>query len=141
MTQNQVISYPIPLYSNPPIQSQFYKPSRFIISAITLGTTTLVTTTVDHDYVIGQLVRLIIPNPNGTYQLNEKLGYVISIPADTQVVLDIDSSTYSLFQTSTNPTQPQILATGNINSGKINNNGNLNTGTYIPGSFQNISPL
>lgn len=141
MAQNQVISYPIPLYANVPIQAQFYKPSRFVISAITLGSTTLVTTTVDHNYVIGQLVRLIIPNANGTYQLNEKSGYVISIPTATQVVLDIDSSMYNLFQTSSNPTQPQILATGDINSGKINNNGNLQTGTYIPGSFQNISPL
>ncbi len=141
MPQNQVISYPIPLYANVPIQAQFYKPSRFVISAITLGSTTLVTTTVDHNYVIGQLVRLIIPNANGTYQLNERSGYVISIPSTTQVVLDIDSSMYNLFQTSSNPTQPQILATGDINSGKINNNGNLTTGTYIPGSFQNISPL
>ncbi len=140
MAQNQVISYPIPLYANVPIKSEFYKPSRFVISAITLGSTTLVTTTADHNYVVGQLVRLIIPNANGTYQLNEQSGYVISIPAVTQVTIDIDSSTYNLFQTSSNPTQPQILAIGNIDSGKINNNGNLNTGTFIPGSFQNISP-
>jgi len=140
MAQKQVISYPIPLYSNPPIEPQFYQPNQFFISAITLGQTTLVTTTTDCNYVIGQLVRFIIPQANGTRQLNEQAGYVINIPAANQVTVKIDSSSYDLFQTSTQPTQPQILAIGNINSGNINSSGNVNLGTYVPGSFLNISP-
>ncbi len=87
-----VISYPIPPYSNPPIEPQFYQPNRFVISAITLGRTTTVSTTLDMNYVVGQLVRLIIPPPFGSYQLNEIKGYVLSIPSSTQVVIDIDSS-------------------------------------------------
>lgn len=135
------ISGPIALYNNVPINAQYYQPSQFFISAISLGLVTTITTTVNHNYVVGQLVRLVIPEQNGTYQLNEQSGYVLSIPSANQVVLNIDSSQYNLFRTSTNPTQPQILASGNINSGKINNNGNLQTGTFIPGSFINISPL
>src|SRR6185436_2925438 len=107
---------------------------------ITLGPTTLVTTTTDCNYVIGQLVRFIIPQANGTRQLNEHTGYVIDIPSANQVTVKIDSSSYDLFQTSTQPTQPQILAIGNINSGNINSSGNVNLGTYVPGSFLNISP-
>lgn len=142
-----VISYPIPPYSNPPIQPQFYQPHRFVISAITRGITTLVTTSEDHDYVIGQLIRFILPSLYGTYQLNEQRGYVISIPSDTQVVVELDSRFMDAFVAS--PTLPtnqaytvaQILAIGDIANGQINTNGRNNNLTYIPGSFINISPL
>ncbi len=142
-----VISYPIPAYSNPPIQSQFYQPQRFVISDITRGITTLVTTSVDHDYVIGQLIRFILPSLYGTYQINEVQGYVISIPGDNQVVVDIDSRFMDAFISS--PSIPinqaytvaQILAIGDIANGQINSNGRNNNLTYIPGSFINISPI
>ncbi len=91
MSSDTVISYPIPPYQNVPINAQYYEPSRFVISDITLGRTTIVTTTVDHNYVIGQLVRLLIPKVFGSYQLNEMQGYVISIPSSTQVEIDLYS--------------------------------------------------
>ena len=136
-----VISYPIPLYSNPPIEPQFYQPSRFVISAITLGATTTVTTSVDHNYVIGQEVRLLIPPSFGCRQLNEQTGLVLSIPTSTQVVLNIYSAGGDAFVASSAPTQAQILGIGDINSGVTNSSGRTPTGTFIPGSFINISPL
>lgn len=132
---------PIALYNNLPINANYYQPSQFFISTITKGSTTLVTTTADHNYVVGQLVRFIIPITNGIRQLNGQSGYVISIPSDTQVVVNIDSSNYNSFQSSSQPTQPQILAIGDINSGSINSSGNLNLSTTIPGAYENISPL
>lgn len=140
-TLRGVVSYPIPAYSNVPINAQYYEPSLFFISAITNGITTLVTTTEDHNYVIGQLVRLNIPRANRAIQFNQQTGYVIGIPSSTQVTLDINSTRYDLFQTSTQPTQPQIVAVGDVNSGNTNSSGNLNTATGIPGAFINISPL
>jgi hypothetical protein len=95
--QGTVVSYPIPAYSNPPIQAQFYQPSLFDISAISLGQFTTVTTSEDHNFVIGQLVRLLIPNIFGTYQLNNTQSYVVSIPSATQVVLDLNSSNANAF--------------------------------------------
>lgn len=135
-----VISYPIPAYSNVPIEPQFYQPRSFFISTITLGSTTTVTTTAPMDYVIGQLVRLIIPPSFGCRQLNNQTGYVISIPSTTQVVLDIYSAGGDQFTSSTATTRPQILAIGDINSGTTNTSGRINNITYIPGSFINISP-
>lgn len=135
-----VISYPIPPYSNLPIESDFYEPSRFVISGVTLGQTTTVTTTVDHNYVIGQQVRLVIPPTFGCRQLNEQTSYVISIPADNQVVLDIYSAGGDAYTASSATTKAQILAIGDIISGAINASGSLSTGTFIPGSFKNISP-
>jgi len=137
-----VISYPIPIYQNVPIREDFYKPRRFNIEEITLGQTTIVETTVDHDYVIGQQVRLIIPPSCGCIQLNEAQGYVIEVPSQIGVRIDINSSVgVDPYTTSTSPiVVAQILAIGDINQGAINANGRSMTSTLIPGSFQNISP-
>lgn len=137
-----VISYPIPIYQNVPIREDFYKPRRFDIEEITLGRTTIVETTVDHDYVIGQQVRLIIPASCGCIQLNEVKAYVIEIPSQIEVRLDLDTSVgVDQYITSTDPmVVAQILAIGDINQGAINTNGRFSTSPLIPASFQNISP-
>lgn len=135
-----VISYPIPAYQNVPIHTEYYQPSRFVISAITLGQTTTVTTEENNNYVIGQLCRLIIPPSFGCRQLNEVSGYVISVPASNQVVLDIYSAGGDPYIASSATTKAQILAVGDVNSGVITNTGRTNNGTFIPGSFINISP-
>ncbi len=135
-----VISYPIPAYSNVPIEPQFYQPSRFVITGITLGVTTIVTTSVDINYVIGQLCRLIIPPQYGCRQLNEVSGYVLSIPTSNSVELNIYSLGGDAFKTSTTPNQPQILAIGDINTGYISTTGVNIPLVSIPASFINISP-
>ena len=134
------ISGPIPPYSNPPIEPQYYQPSRFVISAITLGPTTTVTTTVNHNYTIGQACRLIIPPSFGCYQLNEKQGIVLSIPTANQVLLNINSSVnISPYIASAATTVAQILAIGDINLGNINASP-VNSNTNVIGAFINISP-
>lgn len=131
---------PIALYNNLPIEPQNYQPRFYFISTISLGLTTVVTTTVDHDYVIGQEIRIIISPSNGCRQLNEQTGFVLSIPASNQVEVSINSSmNVDPFTSSTAKTQPQILAIGDINTGVTNQNGRTSTGTFIPGSFINIS--
>lgn len=135
-----VITFPVPAWANAPIEPQFYSPNFFFISNVALGQTTLVTTTVNHNFVIGQLTRLIIPPTFGCIQLNEQEGYVISIPSPNQVELTIYSAGGTSFNSSSATTQPQILPVGEINTGAINSSGRLNTGTAIPGSFINISP-
>lgn len=131
---------PIALGNNYPINAQYYIPQVFFISAIALGQTTTVTTVLNNDYVIGMECRLIIPPTNGCRQLNNQTGFVISIPAPNQVILNIDSSiNVDPFVSSSSPTQPQILAIGDVNTGQINM-GRSNNKTFIPGSFINISP-
>lgn len=134
------ISGPIPAYSNPPIMPQYYQPSRFVISAIGLGQTTTITTTEDMNYVIGQLVRLLIPKSFGSFQLTGVTGYVIGIPQADQVVLDIDSSIgVSPFVSSSATTKAEIIPVGDINMGIISSTGRVIPTTNIPGSFINIS--
>lgn len=130
---------PIAPYNNLPIAAYNFLPSQFFISAITLGQSTTVTMTKNHNYVIGQQCRLVIPEANKSYQLNEQTGFVTSIPAANQVILNIDSSqNVNAFVSTSLPTQPQIMAIGDINTGTINT-GRANDGTFVPGSFINIS--
>lgn len=137
-----VITYPVPLFQNLPIEAQFYEPSIFNITSITLGATTTVTTSLAHNYVIEQQCRLVIPPSFGCRQLNGVTGYVVSIPATNQVVLNLNTTGGDPFVLATSNIQvAQIAAVGDISSGPINPYGNLNTLSYIPGSFINISPL
>ena len=134
---------PIAFENNPPINPQYYAPSVFNISAITLGITTTVTTTANHNYVTGQLVRLVIPSIYGSSALNERSAYVLSVPAANQVILSLYSLNSDPFTANltSGTTQPQILAIGDINTGVTNSSGRSPTGTFIPGSFIDISPL
>lgn len=141
---SNAITGPVALYSNVPIQPQFYQPWQFFVTAITLGVTTTITMTIPAittlNYVVGQLIRLIIPPQFGCRQLNGVTGYVLQLLPPNQVVLGINSQGSDPFKTSTARTQPQIIAIGDGNSGPLNAAGRSNTSTVLPGSFINISP-
>lgn len=207
---------PSPAYSNVVINADYYNPSRFQVSNVTRGVTTTVTTVGNQNYVIGQLVRLLIPKIYGIQQINEQQGIVVSLPSATSVEVNINSSSYDPFVSSpytatiTNISQaypcvvtasnsfvtgqfveisgvagmteingqtakilsctsssftlllntthysgytsagtatllaniyayPQIVAVGDYNSGPVNTVPS-SMGTYIPGSFINVSP-
>jgi hypothetical protein len=141
MPQNQVISYPVPYYNNNiPMQLDFFQPSRFVITNVTLGQTTIIETSEDHDYVIGQLIRLFIPKGYGCTQLTGKTGYVVSIPDTDQVEVTIDSSiNVNQFIAASETNSPAITAIGDGNSGIISSTGTNIPSTNIPGAFINIS--
>ncbi len=137
------IKGPVALYSNVPIEPQFYQPWAFTITGITLGVTTLITMTIPMitslNYVVGQQVRLIIPPQFGCRQLNGITGYVLQLLPPNQVVLGINSTGGDPFRASTATTKPQIVAIGDINTGPINATGRVSS-TVIPGSYINVSP-
>ena len=140
LASGTVISRPTPLYANVNIHAEYYEPSRFVIEDINLGSTTVVTTTVDHNYVIGQQCRLYIPPTFGCRQLNQAFGYVLSIPNTDQVELDINSLGSDPYVSSNATTVAQILAIGDINTGATNSTGRSENATTIPGAFIDVSP-
>jgi hypothetical protein len=143
VSERGVVTFPIPLYQNVEIREEYYIPQRYVIDDITLGQTTTVITDGNHDYVVGQQIRFLIPANFGSYQLNNVKGIVISVPSPDQLVIDVDSSrNVDPFLTSATVTtaSPQIIAIGDVNSGVINRYGRTQNGTFIPGSFINISP-
>ena len=113
-----------------------YLPGVNFISAITTGTTTTITTTSNHNFVVGQEIAFRIPSTWGTTQLNSLpnnstpgspvYGYVTSLTSNTVFVCSINSTGYTAFnsnptvaQTVAGLTPPQVLAVGDINSGGV----------------------
>jgi len=112
-----------------------YEPGVAYISAITLGTTTTIDTTDAHNFVVGQEVAFRIPSSWGTIQLNSLpntltpgspvYGYVVAVTDYNTVVVNINSSAYTAF----NSNQPfadvsgqsfaQIVAVGDVNTGGV----------------------
>ncbi len=112
-----------------------YFPGVSFISAITTGTTTTIDTTDAHNFVVGQEVAFRIPAAWATTQLNSLpnipipgspiYGYVIAVTDYNTVVVNVDSSAYTAFNS--NPTvaqtvglsYPQIVAVGDVNTGGV----------------------
>ena len=113
-----------------------YEPGVSYISAITTGTTTTIDTTCAHNLVVGQEVAFRIPSVYGTTQLNSLpntvtpgspiYGYVVSVTDYNTVVVNINSSSYTAF----NSNQPylsyqsglqfaQMIAVGDVNTGGV----------------------
>ena len=96
---NPFLTGPIAPERNPPITPQYYQPRVYVIEDLTYGIETLVTTVDDHDYVVGQEIRLLIPFRYGAEQLNSQTGFVISVPQSDQVLVTINSMTANAFNT------------------------------------------
>lgn len=125
-----------------------YVPGTAFISSITTGATTTVVTTAPHNFVVGQEVGFRIPPVWGTTQLNELpnvlipgspiYGYVTSVTNSTTVVVNINSTAYTAFNSNQpqNPVVgqsfPQIVAVGDNNSGS--NQFGYNSPTVYNGS-------
>lgn len=110
-----------------------YAPGKAVITYLTRGTTTTVVTTEPHNMVVGQQVAFRIPSGWGTIELNSlpneqipgspKYGYVVSVTDARTVVVSIDSSAYTAFDSNqlANPISglqlPYMVAVGDVNSG------------------------
>ncbi len=112
-----------------------YFPGQTFISAITTGTTTTIDTTSAHNFRVGQEVAFRIPSQWGTVQLNSLpntlvpgspvYGYVISVTDYNTVIVNIDSSAYTAFNSNQTVASvpglsyPQIVAVGDVNTGGV----------------------
>jgi len=110
-----------------------YAPGEAVISAVSLGSTTVVTTTAPHNFVVGQEVAFRIPSVWGPSQLNSLpdliipgspiYGYVTVVNSSTQVTVNINSTGYTAYTANQSVasvkglTFPQIVAVGDNNSG------------------------
>lgn len=123
-----IVTSPFPPYQNFPIDSDFYVPNFFIVSTITVGQTTTITTTATNNFVAGQIIRFQIPSRYRTRELNEKEAIILSISSDTEFVCDIESFGFTPFLASpyvaniTNITQsatPTVTATNAFRIGDL----------------------
>ncbi|MDE1970964.1 MAG: hypothetical protein KGI50_05310 [Patescibacteria group bacterium] len=124
---------------NLPIHTDYYQPRIYYVSSITRGVTTIVTSASKLDYTIGQQVKLTLPMQCGMREINNQYAYVLSLPSDYSVEIDINSSSYSSYSQLSTGTLGQILAVGDINQGQQNLTQSSQT-NYVEGAFINISP-
>lgn len=110
-----------------------YFPGTTFISAITTGATTTITTTDAHNLREGQEVAFRVPTAWGTTQLNSLpnslvpgspiYGYVISVTNYNTVVVNINSTAYTAFNSNQTVASlpglsyPQIVGVGDVNTG------------------------
>lgn len=112
-----------------------YEPGVNYISAITTGATTTVTTTNNHNFVVGQEIAFRIPSAYGTTGLNSLPNnttpgspvyyYVTSITSNTVFVCNAVSTGFTAFNSNQTVASvpglqlPQVLAVGDVNSGGV----------------------
>jgi hypothetical protein len=111
-----------------------YLPDDNFISALTLGATTTVSTTAQHQMQVGQEVAFRIPSTWGTIQLNSLpnlvipgspiYGYVVSVTDVQNYVVNINSAAFTAFNSnqvfaSAGRTFAQVVAVGDVNSGGV----------------------
>jgi len=110
-------------------------PGDTVVAAVSTGTTTTITTTSAHNFVVGQEIAFSIPSAWGTTQLNSlpnstipgspMYGYVTSVTSYNVFVCNINSTGFTAY--TNNPTiaslpglsYPQVRATGSINTGGV----------------------
>jgi hypothetical protein len=100
-------------------QYPVFQPAMRIIATITNGLPTVVTTTFNHQYHSGIIVRLVIPEGFGMPEANGLQGSII-VTGDTTFEVAIDSREFSAFSYATtfpyNQEYPQVVPFGTLNS-------------------------
>lgn len=79
-----------------------YQPAMRVVTAITNGFPALVTTSFDHQYLTGTIVRLRVPPSFGMFQINEQEGE-ITVTSPTQFTITINTTNYDAFVVPTPP--------------------------------------
>lgn len=100
-------------------QYPVFQPAMRIISNITNDKQAVVTTTFNHQYITGMIVRLIVPQGYGMVQANQLFG-AITVTGDTTFSICIDTTYFSPFTTPmTSPENeqfPQSVPFGEVSS-------------------------
>ncbi len=78
------------------IASPTFQPAMRVITAITQANPCTITTSFDHDYITGEIVRLYVPNTFGMIQVNKLQGEITVTASDTFTV-DIDTTSFDAF--------------------------------------------
>lgn len=99
-------------------QYPVYQPAMRIISGITNSNPASVTTTFNHQYNTGLIVRLDIPSGYGMSQANQLSGAIV-VTSPTTFDIAIDSSSFQPFTTPSsypeNTQYPQAVPMGELN--------------------------
>lgn len=88
--------------------SPLFYPRRFTLINVSAAANAVVTTSIPHNYKVGQLVRFSIPAVSGMIQLDGLTGSIVSITSPTIFVVNIDTSAFTAFTFPTVAQQPSL---------------------------------
>lgn len=78
-------------------QDPTFAPAMRLITGITNASQCTITTSFDHGYQTGLIVRILIPDEFGMRQLNKQTGQIVDVPTDDTFVLAINTVSYDTF--------------------------------------------
>jgi len=122
-----------------------YTPFVCNISSITRAAQALVTTSITHGFVVGNTVRFFIPQQYGMRQLDGLKGTVMTVPADDEFTVNIDTQGFDPFVTPSLPPYvvidpAQVAGIGDMNYGNLSPGGIPVLPITVPGAYQNQPP-
>jgi len=82
-----------------------FQPANRLVTAVTQADPASVTTSFDHDYIVGTTVRFNIPESYGMYQLNHLVGEILTIPTSDTFTVSIDTRDFDVFSVPGSPKQ------------------------------------
>lgn len=86
-----------------------FVPKLRLISGITNSETPTVTTTEDHGYLVGDIIRLVVPLEYGMY-MNYVACEVLNVPSNNTFTVNFDTSCLNTFSVPAAPyTQAQVI--------------------------------
>lgn len=120
-----------------------YIPYKCNITAITQAANAVITTNVNHGWVVGNLVTFNIPAIYGMSQISGVTGLVLATTADT-ITTNIDTSNFDAFSIPTVSSltvldNPEVLPAGGENTGYVSAD-ESKPALQIPGTFRNTYP-
>ena len=84
----------MPGYADP---NPMFQQAMRLVTDVTNAISATVTTSFDHDYSVGLIVRIAVPSEFGMVQLHNKVGTITSVPTSASFVIDIDTTTFDTF--------------------------------------------
>jgi len=122
-----------------------YIPYGVDITSISKGNPTTVTTSTTHRFQVGNLVQFQIPKEWGMRKLNALKAYVLSVPNDLQIIVDVNTLDFDDFLIPVLPpfvgvSPAQVFAVGDGNFNDFLPNNNTRLPRTIQGAFVNIPP-
>ena len=97
-----------------------FQPAMRLVTNITRAGSAEVTTSFEHNYETGDIVRLIVPNGYGMVQADRRTG-TIAVNSPTTFLIDIDTTYFDPFVIPPDPspwviTVAQVIPVGEVNS-------------------------
>lgn len=93
-------------------QNPIFQPATRVISSITQAAQAEITTTLNHQYQPGLIVRIDVNNANGMTQINQRTATILEVTSPTTFTIDINTTSFDAFVIPFDPLFPDLPPPG-----------------------------